>query len=495
MRRAILLLPALAALAACSVELEGAACDTPGNTDQCPAGQKCGWDKKCSVRAADPDCLFCELDDTSCGGAENVLLTCTRVDAACRTLSPTTCDTNLVCRTNASGATCGSKSCTLVGEKDGCPGNQRCGYDKLCSDRAGLASCKFCTIGTTSCVDGGTLRTCLADDTICHKEVETSCGAKVCSTQGGPAACVCAPPGATAGLDPERSGGNGATATGAQQPPECRAATLAAALATGASTVKAYKQSTGPLTVQLSETLALPSGFTLTTDDADASQFVLRAASGFPVASDVVRMVPGANGATLEHFTIATDADLTSDGVEVDCTAAAATAKATLNGVQILGGSAKKLGRGLVVTGGCYAEATDLVVSGAKNEGAYVKTDGAGTTALVQGEISGNGKSGVAVEAGKVTVQGTAGKLLSIHGNGQFGVLLTSDAASPKAVDVTLQYLDVHDNTESGVKLDTVKRSNAANVEDLHSQIYKNKASTTLADRRVPIDRLVDSRS
>ncbi len=94
MRRAILLLPALAALAACSVELEGAACETPGNTDQCPAGQKCGMDKKCSVRAADPDCLFCELDDTSCGGAENVLLTCTRVDAACRTLSPTTCDTN-----------------------------------------------------------------------------------------------------------------------------------------------------------------------------------------------------------------------------------------------------------------------------------------------------------------------------------------------------------------------------------------------------------------
>jgi hypothetical protein len=50
--RALLSLLAAAILAACSVNVEGAACAAPGTTDGCPSGQACGTDKTCSVAAA-----------------------------------------------------------------------------------------------------------------------------------------------------------------------------------------------------------------------------------------------------------------------------------------------------------------------------------------------------------------------------------------------------------------------------------------------------------
>lgn len=54
MRRAITPLAALAALAlgGCSVNVEGAPCGAPGTTTDCPSGQACGNDGRCSERAA-----------------------------------------------------------------------------------------------------------------------------------------------------------------------------------------------------------------------------------------------------------------------------------------------------------------------------------------------------------------------------------------------------------------------------------------------------------
>ena len=63
MRRAlpsVLALVALAAgLASCSVDVEGATCKAVGTVDNCPSGQACGTDLKCSVKAA--GCAPCEV--------------------------------------------------------------------------------------------------------------------------------------------------------------------------------------------------------------------------------------------------------------------------------------------------------------------------------------------------------------------------------------------------------------------------------------------------
>lgn len=47
--RALLALAAALALSGCQVDLEGAACDLPGSGDQCPSGQRCGVDQRCSA--------------------------------------------------------------------------------------------------------------------------------------------------------------------------------------------------------------------------------------------------------------------------------------------------------------------------------------------------------------------------------------------------------------------------------------------------------------
>jgi hypothetical protein len=46
--RALLALATALLLAGCQVDLEGAACAVPGSSDQCPSGQRCGVDLRCS---------------------------------------------------------------------------------------------------------------------------------------------------------------------------------------------------------------------------------------------------------------------------------------------------------------------------------------------------------------------------------------------------------------------------------------------------------------
>lgn len=77
MRRASAVLLAVA-LAACRVEIEGAACDADAN---CPGGQACGNDLKCSVRAA--SCEKCTVDARDCRGSDVVV--CTNADPVCGT--------------------------------------------------------------------------------------------------------------------------------------------------------------------------------------------------------------------------------------------------------------------------------------------------------------------------------------------------------------------------------------------------------------------------
>ncbi len=80
MRRALVMLAALA-LAACQVEVEGARCAAPGTVTDCPAGQACGNDGRCSERAAACLATRCDVGATKCTGDD--LQTCTDADATC----------------------------------------------------------------------------------------------------------------------------------------------------------------------------------------------------------------------------------------------------------------------------------------------------------------------------------------------------------------------------------------------------------------------------
>lgn len=77
--RHLITLAAFAALAGCSVDVEGAACATPGSSEGCPAGQACGAGKTCSLAAADcpapctPGAVECRDGDVKeCSAAEPV---------------------------------------------------------------------------------------------------------------------------------------------------------------------------------------------------------------------------------------------------------------------------------------------------------------------------------------------------------------------------------------------------------------------------------------
>jgi len=61
-RLAAYLLAASAALSACSVATEGAPCASAAN---CPSGQGCGLDGRCSVRAL--SCVACSAGASRCG--------------------------------------------------------------------------------------------------------------------------------------------------------------------------------------------------------------------------------------------------------------------------------------------------------------------------------------------------------------------------------------------------------------------------------------------
>jgi len=71
--RHLITLAAVAILAGCTVDVEGAACATPGSTEHCPAGQACGLDLTCSEAAA--ECDVCNPGDRAC--KDNMVKECT----------------------------------------------------------------------------------------------------------------------------------------------------------------------------------------------------------------------------------------------------------------------------------------------------------------------------------------------------------------------------------------------------------------------------------
>lgn len=96
-----------AALAACQVDVEGAICAVPGDASECPAGQACGNDLRCTERAA--ECREpgsrCVPGTTRCAG--DVLELCTAADASCGAWEVTSCSARgLVCGAQGHPAAC-----------------------------------------------------------------------------------------------------------------------------------------------------------------------------------------------------------------------------------------------------------------------------------------------------------------------------------------------------------------------------------------------------
>jgi len=286
----------------------------------------------------------------------------------------------------------------------------------------------------------------------------------------------CDPPGAELAVDVARPTVQGVTPTGAADPPVCRFGSLDDALAavvTGTTGIKIYK-GTGPTIITLSEPLTLRAGLTLAGAEPVPANVVLRATSAM---ASVVDLAPGA---ALKYVTVESSEDHDADGITVAC--GTQTAKATLTNVKVNG--ANKLRRGLTVTGKCGVEATDLVVTGAKQDGLYIDADASEnvTTTITRGELAGNGGSGLVVWAGKVVAQGDGSAKLDVHGNTQYGAYLSARAGATVPSDLTLRLANVHDNAEIGVFLMDAKRPTNSSLVTLDQvSIYKNLASTSLS--------------
>ncbi|MBI5067827.1 MAG: hypothetical protein HZB56_06265 [Deltaproteobacteria bacterium] len=156
-RLALAVLLALAGTA-CSVKTEGAACTIEGESN-CPAGQACGYDGKCSEEAAGCGTICTQH---SCSG--QTLRRCEPTSAVCAALQQngTTCEASQACDATAGACVC---------------------RDNACTASSGLATCDA----------GGNLVTCMTESSTQCRLVDTSapCGAgSTCLGSAGGAACV-----------------------------------------------------------------------------------------------------------------------------------------------------------------------------------------------------------------------------------------------------------------------------------------------------------------
>lgn len=105
MRAAGLVLTA-AILAACTGEVEGAPCSVPGRITDCPSGQACGNDRRCSARALGcvPRCA--PRTDGFCT-AEGEARHCVDTDPVCGTWLVEPCaERGMVCVARSGDAAC-----------------------------------------------------------------------------------------------------------------------------------------------------------------------------------------------------------------------------------------------------------------------------------------------------------------------------------------------------------------------------------------------------
>ena len=196
------------ALAACSVTIEGAPCQ---GADNCPAGQGCGADARCSSKAL--TCTPCRPGEQRCSPEGKA--TCGALeDGVCTAFAaPVAPPPHHVCDDSGGAArfVCAPPPCTAAGTA-------------CSSSRTGIVSC---AVDADGCLYVGEQRPCSPGLT--------------CAGQGSSVACVCPDAGGVFAADPVNGSAEGSVPapTGAVEPAQCRFRSLASALGAANQRVQA----------------------------------------------------------------------------------------------------------------------------------------------------------------------------------------------------------------------------------------------------------------
>lgn len=358
--------------------------------------------------------------------------------------------------------------CSVPGSREECPSGQACGTGLTCSERA--ASCQPCTVGDVGC-SGGDVKVCTAagDDacgawTLDGGGVECRAQGLECGTRSGAPDCECpAFAGPELAVDPV-AGSTAAAfpyASGAATPPQCRFASLAAAIAragqvasaTAPATVRAY--GAGAQLVFDEAPIAIPAHVTVSASP-DATVTVLRPASS--TDSALVTLSGALDGFRVEA------AGATGPGVATACAPGAAP---TLDGVTVNGGGT--LTAGIDVSGACGADVAGVDVSNVAGPALLVRADPAATVTVSSGTFRASGV-GARVTGGDVTfgADGVPVGTATFADNAAEGLVVTGAAVSA----TTVRRAAVHGNGGTGVVLEMVNP--AAQVELRGCDVYRN---------------------
>ena len=490
-------------LAACQVKVEGAACRTPGAIDaDCPSGQGCGNDGKCSLQAA--GCIssgaYCVPGSADCTGGGR---TCGGTDATCGTWVPVDCPASgRVCHVAGGGIRC--DACAVPGTAADCPSGQACGNDALCS-----AAAKACQDGNTRCAVGATRcttadphegETCTGADPACGTWASMGCLGQGlwCRAAGQAAACDCQDPGADLYVDPGRPVLAGVTPNGSNANAGCELASLTEALVLAApgTTVHAIAAQSEDVLVAPGAPLEVGAGVALVVD---AGLWRIAPTTVLPDAGEVVLLH---DGAKLSGFTI--DAMLASPttapagaGVALACGTAA---QATLEDVTL---TTNQLKYGVKVSGQCGAKLRNVAIAGPRVAALDVESPSTAVETEVSGgsftggprigaDVAVEPAQGVRVTGGKLELQSLAAAGLDVLA-GTFGgtpLLLGSSAGagvlatqSDDAVPITLSIsgADISANGGAGVVISTPAAGSAVSISG--SSLSGNGATTYYGSR------------
>lgn len=405
--RHLITLAAVAALAGCSVDVEGAACSDDGN---CPAGQRCGHDGTCSEAAAACPGPICQQNE--CSG--QTLRTCVPdAQGVCATLSDSTCSAHQTCNATTGVCDCASGGCTAgvdsfcapVGELVTCAteattgcrfeaSSSPCAVGETCGG-APTATCSCpaigacTTAGDRSC-NGDKLLECVPVEvgSLCNVWVEfEDCAiSQLSCSPGTPAACTCPSPSQSPVVlhaDPGAQTRPSLVRTGVLDPSICRYKAMSEALAAASSgaIVKAVGFAGTPV-VFTEGPFTVPAGVEVTTDDATPTpaNYVVEPSAAV-ATSTFISMKPGAR---LAGLTIR-NTSASGVGVAIDCPGVGDTAPITLDSVHVIGEGtgtpAPRFSNGLRHGGNCSLVLTNSTVEGANDTGVLI-TDAAAATSL-----------------------------------------------------------------------------------------------------------------
>lgn len=300
------------------------------------------------------------------------------------------------CQVELEGAKC---------ETDGhCPGDQACGLDGTCSERAAACRDARDTPGVKRCADGVITVFVTTSDPVCGtwEPVETCAEGLVCAE--GIAACACAPVADGAfHFDPTRATLPGIEPTGAAEPAACRLATLEDALAqaTTAGPGSRVIAAAGAAEYALAAPLEIPAGATLTTStptDATRHTLVITALETPATAAVLVH-----GGATLEGFTIRNDGAMTGNGIAVSCDGGTVP---EIRHVQVLArrSDTEALATGIAIGEGCGADVEDLVVTGASVAALSIDAGAGAPPTMISGSTFAQSRTGVVLRSGTLSI-------------------------------------------------------------------------------------------